>query len=242
MQFKFFPILLFIITLFISCSKSTGPDYELKSEHFDFILYDGLTAINIIEISENLGNNYNRIIDDLQLSSMPKVTAKIWSDYNNFMEAMEADIGIRYTGATGYIFGLTEFRIYYNTQSPVAAVHEFAHLVTMQINSSIANNPRWLWEAVALYENNEFVHPETLPYMVSGDYPTLDELNTDYNSSNHYIYNVGYVLLEYVVQTWGMDNVLGLIQNNGNITKLLGITIQEFESGWYQFVEDKYLN
>jgi hypothetical protein len=241
MKFKIFPFLLFL-TVFLSCSKSIDPVYELKSEHFDFILYDGLTATNITEISEELENNYNRIIDDLQLQNMPKVTVKIWSDYNNFMEAMENDIGIRYTGTTGYIFGMTEFRIYYTTQAPVAAVHEFAHLVTLQLNSSIANNPRWLWEAAALYENNEFIHPKTLPYMVSGDYPTLDELNTDYNSSNHYIYNVGYVLLEYVVQTWGMDDVIGLIQNNGNITKLLGITIQEFESGWYQFVADKYLN
>jgi hypothetical protein len=242
MQLKFTLILLFIIILLFSCSKSTDPVYEINSEHFDFILYDALTFANIIKVSEELENNYNRILDDLQVSGMPKVTVKVWSDYNNFMEAMENDIGIRYTGATGYIFGMTEFRIYYNSQSPVTAVHEFAHLVTMQINSSIANNPRWLWEAVALYENNEFVHPKTLPYMDSGDYPTLDELNIDYNSSNHYIYNLGYVLLEYVVQTWGMDNVIGLIQNNGNVTKLLGITIQEFESGWYQFIADKYLN
>ena len=243
MQFKLYPFILFIIfTQFLSCSKSTDPVCELDGEYFKFILYDGLTATNIAEISRELGNNYTRIIDDLQIQSMPKITVKIWSDYNNFLIAMENDIGVRHTGATGYIFGMTEIRIIYNNQSAVAAVHEFAHLVTMQINSSIPNNPRWLWEAVALYENNEFVNPKTLPYMVSGNYPTLKELNTDYNSSNHYIYNVGYLLLEYIVQTWGMDGVIGLVQNNGNITIRLGITIQEFESGWYQFVVHKYLN
>jgi hypothetical protein len=173
---------------------------------------------------------------------MPKVTVKIWSDYDNFMRAMEDDIGIRYVGATGYIYNMSEFRIFYNGQVAVAAVHEFAHLVSMQVNSNIANNPRWIWEAVALYENNEFVNPRTLSYMVNGNYPTLEELNTDYNSSNHYIYSVGYILLEYIVDTWGMDTVIGLIQNNGNITSLLSITIGEFESGWYEFVEQKYLN
>ena len=155
---------------------------------------------------------------------------------------MENDIGVRYTGATGYIFGMTEIRIVYNNHSPVTAVHEFAHLVTMQINNTIPNNPRWLWESVALYENNEFVNPNELSYMVSGNYPILNELNTDYNSSNHYIYDVGYILLEYIVQTWGMDGVIGLVQNNGNITNQLGITTQEFESGWYQFVVNKYMN
>ena len=78
--------------------------------------------------------------------------------------------------------------------------------------------------------------------MVSGDYPTLSELNTDYNSSNHYIYSVGYVVLEYIIDTWGMDTVIALINNNGNVSVSLGLTTQEFESGWYQFVEEKYLN
>ena len=57
-----------------------------------------------------------------------------------------------------------------------------------------------------------------------------------------FIASVGYILLEYVVETWGMDVVISLIKNNGNISNLLGITIQEFELGWYQFVENKYLN
>ncbi len=242
MKYKFFPILLFFLTIFISCSSSTDLDNELEENHFSFILYDGFSSSNIMEISKELENNYKRILDDLQVQRMPKVIVKIWADYNNFLEAMKNDIGIRYEGATGYVFGMTELRIYYTPQSAVAAVHEFAHLVTMQVNSRIPNNPRWLWEAVALYENNEFVDPKSLPYMVSGDYPTLNELNTDYNMSNHYIYSVGYVLLEYVIETWGMDVVIGLIKNNGNISNLIGITTQEFELGWYQFVEEKYLN
>lgn len=47
---------------------------------------------------------------------------------------------------------------------------------------------------------------------------------------------------EYIVETWGMDVVIGLIKNNGNISNLLGITTREFELDWYQFIEEKYLN
>jgi hypothetical protein len=112
----------------------------------------------------------------------------------------------------------------------------------MQINSTIPNNPRWLWEAVALYENDEFVNPRSLPYMVSGNYPTLDELNSDYNSGNQQIYSVGYVLLEYIVETWGMDEVIELIKSNGHISLVLGRTESEFEYGWYQYVEQTYFN
>ena len=242
MKYKFFPILLFFLIIYISCSNSTDLDNDLEEDHFDFILYDGLSKSNIKEISKELEDNYKRILKDLQVQRMPKVIVKIWADYNNFLEAMENDIGIRYEGATGYVFGMTELRIYHTPQSAIAAVHEFAHLVSMQVNSRITNNPRWLWEAVALYENREFVNPKTLPYMVSGNYPTLNDLNRDYNVSNHYIYSVGYLLLEYIIETWGMDVVISLIKNNDNISNLLGITIQEFELGWYQFVENKYLN
>jgi len=172
---------------------------------------------------------------------MPRVTIKIWADYDHFLDDMETDIGIHYNGATGYIFGPTESRLFYNAQVAPAAVHEFAHLVSMQVNITISNNPRWLWETVALYESQEFVDPKTLSYMVSGDYPTLAELNTDYNNSNHNIYQVGYVLLEYIVVTWGMDTVIDLIEHNGNIPGILVMTTRDFESGWYQFVEEKYL-
>ncbi len=242
MQFKIIIYLVLIFSLFLSCSKNTSPVEPVNKEHFEFILFDGLNNSDILQISTALEENYQRIIDDLRVSEMPKITIKIWADYNHFLDDMEADIGIRYTGATGYIFSFTEFRIFYNAQVLLAGVHEFAHLVSMQVNGTISNNPRWLWEAVALYETNEYVNPNTLSYMVSGDYPTLSELNTDYNSSTHSIYQVGYVLLEYIVDTWGMDTVIELIQNNGNLSGSLGLTDREFESGWYQFVEEEYLN
>jgi hypothetical protein len=235
-------VIILLCAFFHTCSESTQPEYNLNDDQFDFILYDGLTTSQVINVKNALENNYNRIAGDLKVTNMPKVTVKIWSDYNNFMKAMEDDIGIRYLGATGYVYGMHELRIFYNGQVAVAAVHEFAHLVSMQVNSSIANNPRWLWEAVALYENNEFVDPRTLSYMVNGDYPTLEELNADYNSGNNYIYSVGYILIEYVVNTWGTDNVISLIENNGNIPGLLAITVQEFEYGWYEFVKQKYIH
>ena len=235
-------ILLIISTIFWlnSCDICTKSN-DIAEIHFNFVLYDDLILADIPDIVEELESNYQRIIDELQVMNMPYVTVKIWRNYEKFLNAMETDIGIRYTGATGYVFGKEEIRIYYTNQAPLTAIHEFAHIVSMQINETIPNNPRWLWEAVALYVTNDFTNPKLMPYMVSGDYPDLDELNTDYNSSNHSIYNVGYVLLENIVQTWGMNIVIELIQTNGNIRSVLNMSIVEFESGWYQFIENEYL-
>ena len=233
-------ILLLTLLCLISCDYCEYAT-ELDENNFEYILFDGLTLSDISEISEELETNQHQILNTLNVINMPIVTVKIWTNYDNFLHEMEADIGIRYTGATGYVFGKEELRIYYTNQAPITAIHEFVHLVSMQINETIPNNPRWLWEAVALYLTNDFIDPKSIPNMTSGEYPNLDELNTDYNSSNHSIYNVGYVLLEYIVQTWDMNTVIRLIETNGNIREVLEITVAEFELGWYSFIESEYL-
>jgi hypothetical protein len=218
-------------------NQATAPD----EEYFIYVLYDGLELEDIAEISEELETKRDGIIDALKVDNIPKTTVKIWADYGNFLDDMEADIGTRYTGATGYVYDENEIRFYFNNYAPLTAIHEFAHIVSMHVNITIPNNPRWLWEAVALYLTDDFIHPKTLPYMVSGDYPTLSELNIDYNNSNHSIYSVGYVLLEYVVETWNMDTVIQLIETNGNLNQVLDLTTEQFELGWYSYIESDYL-
>lgn len=231
--FYFLSLLFFCIS---SCSNSVDSNDSPQNSHFKFVLYDSLSSSVISDISDELEKNYSRIINDLDVKNMFTVNVKIWGDYNNFSNVMRASIGSN-PGYIGYVYNY-EIRIFYSTDAPVIAVHEFAHIVTLQVNISIINSPRWLFEAVAIFEAHQFIDPNTLPYMVSGDYPTLYELN---DKSNDIIYNVGYILLEYVIETWGKDSVIQLIKSNGDIPATLGITFEEFESGWYQFVKEKYL-
>lgn len=236
--------ILLILILVISCTEennSTTPNNIIEEgDHFEYLLYDNLSDSDISAVSENLENNFQRIISDLGRENLPTIKVGIWQNYTNFLNAMENDIGTRYQGATGYVMSDREFRIYFNNDAPTAAVHEFAHVVSIHVNSTIPNNPRWLWEAVALYENQEFVDPGTLSYMLTGNYPSIEELNSDYNSGTK-IYSVGYVLMEYIVESWGRDKMIELILYNGNIQRVLDKTVSEFESGWHQFIESKYL-
>ena len=111
----------------------------------------------------------------------------------------------------------------------------------MSLNASFANNPRWLWETVALYENGEFVHPRTIPYLVSGAFPTLQQLNVDPNGGRQ-IYEVGYLLGEFIVSTWGRPAYLRLILSNGDVASVLGVSAANFESAWRAFVQQRYLS
>ncbi|MFC1527526.1 hypothetical protein ACFL5D_02120 [Candidatus Neomarinimicrobiota bacterium] len=236
-----YPLLLIIIII-ISCNNNVS-DYDngFDNEHFIYTLYNGLTNSDIIEISIELENNYYRILSDLHVDVMPTIRIKIWSDYSSFEQAMLDDLGQIYNGATGYLYGPEEIRMYLNHNTEMIAVHEFAHTVSMQVNPSIPNNPRWLWEAIACYEGGPFYDPKTNPYLVRGQYPNLAELNIGYNNSNRSIYSVGYVLLEYIIDTWGSNTVIELIKQNGNINTVFGTSVTDFENGWYKFIEEKYL-
>ena len=231
-----------LVLFLISCNSNDplGPE-DFNNENFSYILYGDLPTSILIPISQELNGNHTRITNDLGVENMPRVSLLLWADEEEFQADMRIRIGTNYPGATGYVTGDNEICMLNVGNLPLTAVHEFAHLVSLQVNPYIANNPRWLWESIALYESRDFVDPKTLNYMVNGDYPTLSELNTDYNLSNHQIYDVGYTILEYIIETWSVDHVISLIEENGNISAVLGLSSSDFEKGWYQFVKYKYL-
>jgi hypothetical protein len=118
-------------------------------------------------------------------------------------------------------------------------VHEFAHIVSMAVNASISNRPRWLWETVAQYESGSFIDPTRLEYMRAGRYPSIADLDAAWNTSSQ-VYEVGYVLGEFIVARWGQDGLVRLIRLNGDIPGALGVTTAELESGWHTFLHEKY--
>jgi hypothetical protein len=132
--------------------------------------------------------------------------------------------------------------MYYTGSSylPSAAVHEFTHIVSLYVDKDFANNPRWLWEAIAQYESHSFVHPKTLSYMVDGKYPTMEFLNTAQGETES-IYRVGFLIGEFIIETWGYEGMRTLIVNHGDVAKSFNLTSSEFESQWYAFVKKKYL-
>jgi hypothetical protein len=114
--------------------------------------------------------------------------------------------------------------------------------IVRDLQKQIANNPRWLWEAVAIYESGyPRFDPSKISYMKGGDYSSLTELNEDFNKGRE-IYQVGHALIEYIVRKWGSVSVVELIKTNGSIEFVLKISPEECEKGWYQYVEQTYLN
>lgn len=115
------------------------------------------------------------------------------------------------------------------------AVHEMAHCLSLAVNPGFGNNPRWLWETVAVYEAGEFVDPRTVPALVAGQPPTLAELDADV-TAGQLVDQVGHTLGEFVVARAGREGLAALIGASGNTQAVLGLSPDAFVREWYAFV------
>ena len=47
--------------------------------------------------------------------------------------------------------------------------------------------------------------------------------------------------IDYIIYKWGTDVLINLIKYRGNIKKVLGVGVSEFEEEWYEYVKEKYM-
>jgi hypothetical protein len=234
-------MILIITTLLIMCCvNSEAPIY--KTKHFQ-IFYTKLDNKNIKEIADSVENNYTRIITNLKSTELQIISIHYYTDTANFRKAMNFGpkvpawvIGITHPDSAIYMLSPNAPSEDYQPMIR-GTIHEFAHCVSGHINPTIINKPRWLWEAVAIYESNQTSDPRLLTYLINQKPPTLIELN---DLSKPYIYEVGYFIAEYLVEIKGNGVLNALIKNNGNIQQTFNMNDEEFTKQWFAFVKKKY--
>jgi hypothetical protein len=241
-----FILIVAMVMISTSCNQAvTGvppndKSFEVRTPHFVIQLTE-LDGSNSDRIQASLEQNYERITSDLQVDTLPVITVIFYQNGDEFRKA--AGMGNLPSWATS-----STRLLVVSPSSPDAGrsfeemlniiVHEFTHCVTLNINSSFANNPRWLWEGVSLYEAGQFSHPSRLTGWPS-NIPTLADLNSNWQTNTD-VYTGGYVLIEYIIQAWTKDKLIQLIRSNGNILGTLGVSVQQFEQGWLDFLITKY--
>ena len=186
-----------------------------------------------------------RIASDLGVAGMPAVTVTLYPDVDALRSAMAPIFGTLPSFASGLVTGPADIHVVSPNQSALwgygegvtAIVHEFAHCASLRANPSIANNPRWLWESIALYEAGQVVDPRTLPYMVEQRPPALAALNPLADTT---IYGVGGLIGTFVVETWGRQGLRDLVRANGAVPAALGIDEATFTARWFEWTRARY--
>jgi len=227
-----------------SAPSSAAVPETRTTDHFIFQYAAGDGAA-VTAIASRLEGEYARVIADLGVAAMPQVRVTFYADHAALESATRATAGAIPAWASGLV--TSEAAIHMMSpnapgwgpvdQVAVNAVHEFAHCVSLRINPRIANNPRWFWESVAVYEAGQRVDLGTLPYMTALSPPAFASLNT-FDTSR--VYDVGYSIAEFVASRWGRPALPALIAANGDTAAVLGMPLADFEREWFAFVRDRY--
>ncbi|HTE27040.1 gluzincin family metallopeptidase [Flavitalea sp.] len=236
MNIKFFAGLLFLA---IVCATIPKADRVYSTRHFK-IAYTALDDTNIKEIADSLEAGYPKITSQLQSGDLPIVNVHFYEN----ITALKKVFPDFPDWAVGQATGISQIHMIspnnpkqdYHTMIRNTK-HEFAHCVSLKINSTIANNPRWLWESVALYEANFPWDPRMLSYLVSQNPPSIKELN---ELGDPRLYEVGYFISEFIVESHGVLTLKSLIENNGNLKDTLNMDDETFTKQWFAFVKKKY--
>jgi len=224
---------------------------EIKTQHFTFLFSTSIDTATIIKLANALEGNYSRIGNDLKTQPSDNIETNIYAKRWRYIKA---------TGnwsASGNIEGISKLHFveqaWGESDNKKVAVHEFAHTVALKllldneaqpINSKdfdkkFSTFPTWLWEAISVYEAQQFVEPKTLPYLNNRQYPAISELNNRLKGGK--IYSCGYTIIEYILFKYGKDNLINLIKNYGDLKKTFNVADDQFCKGWYEFVKEKYL-
>lgn len=203
---------------------------SMETAHFR-LEYTAQDADKMDAYAAALEANHPRITRDLGQPNLPRITGRFFPDRASYTAATGWD-------ATGSVDGPTMFSVVASPLQLSLPVHEFVHNVALHLNPD-AYQTVWLWEATAVFEAEEFVHPATVPCLADGDLPTLAQVSVRTGDCN--IYRVGYTIVELIVERWGFAELRALIRADGDTQSVLGLSTREFEAAWEEFVEKRYL-
>jgi hypothetical protein len=225
---------------------------QIKTKHFTFRFSSSIDTTNITELADALESNYQRIGSDLVTTPADNIEVNLYARRWEYLRATKNWSG------SGSIEGTSKLHFveqaWGEPDSRKVALHEFAHTVTLKLlleqapqpldaksfDNKFATFPTWLWEAISVYEAQEFVDPKSLPYLTSGRTLTIAELNK--RTKGGKIYSCGYTIIEYILLKYRKEGLLKLIANYGDLQTTFNVTDEEFCSAWYEFVKTKYLS
>lgn len=208
------------------------------TNHFSF-LYSGIDSVSINGIAERLESSYKRILNDFKLESIPMTIVRVYPSLTSFHKGINSPNAPDNVLATA--FGKNDFRMVSPNNAGAdssmltkGVVHEFTHCVHLNIDYS-PNNPRWLWEGVAMFESDWFLNPKEVDAIKSKHYPKLNKLD------NGMEYMIGFVVIEAIKEIWGFETVINLIKKRGDIKSVVNLSDKEFENKIFDHIYKKYI-
>ncbi len=228
--------------------------YVIETEHFEIKFYsldfNEEHQLSIEKIAYSLENDYKGLAEKYKTTVDGVVKVEIHNDHDKLHIAMG------YPGAPdwacgGYAGGkvlaaaplLPTPGIDYEGLINVP-IHEYTHLLLRKINYAV---PRWLNEGIAFYEakehSKEWVETTIQDGIVKNEIPSLEYFDTGNDFQEFAVrqgYQYMYTFVEYIVWTYGYEKLNALIADPDGFENIFGLTKDEIESNWIEYITIHY--
>src|SRR5512140_289164 len=121
-------------------STSEHPTLALTTTHFR-ILAGPVDPAVTRSVADALESNYPRLVAEMRTGELSVTDVWLWQDSESFYADMQQVLGQRYQGSGGYVRGAHAVSLRVVSNTPLHAVHEFAHVVSLAVNPTFGNNP-----------------------------------------------------------------------------------------------------
>jgi len=220
-----------------------------ESQHFDF--YSTKSDIKVLDsLAITLENNYSRITNRLGIQIEKKINVKVFPNIKSF------HVAINYPDAPDWVVGssIDDELLMVSPLNPGSShtykslmqvvVHEFVHIAVYYTrgDKGMKGLPIWLNEGYAQYEAgqiNESIRKSAKSSLIKKEPPTWTQLDTV--SAMKFGYMNGYALsvtiVEFLVNTYGIDNLVLLIKEPENIEIIYGLSKDALEIQWIKYLK-----
>ena len=250
-----FAVLLIVASAYGGSAQGLDKLQELETEHF-IIKYHDLDDSTLSMIVEEAENAYNKVSSDLGYSPDNKTVIQVgtdgedfeWGKWSGFYEIHSEII---------YVQSPTQNKLNrwgdYRNAIKGSITHEFSHHI---ISAGYKTRfPEWLNEGTATYEAQDSIEHfsayrkfkkaaaknELHPLGEMDIFALLDD------NDRFLAYIESYTVVEYIVSTYGHDALADLLKARRDnpdmhevIKDTLGVSYEDFELGWMNFVKEKY--
>jgi hypothetical protein len=221
--------------------------YSYNTEHFIFES-SPLDSAQIPELGNHLESKYQNLLADFNIDKLPTTKIRIYPDFHSYHNAVLTPNAPKWQ--RGRAWRSDEIRML----SPITAkketgedvqlnevvLHEFIHCIHLSMIKNASRVPGWLWEGLAMYKGccQWTKNPTDLAYIKNKKYPSLRQIEND--RTFQLKYDLGYFIIKFLEQKYGWETILQLIKENGDIQKVLNISIKDFEKEFYRYLENDF--
>lgn len=241
----------FVLLIIPKLSGQDADSLKLEKESRHFAFYAEKGDIEVLDpLAITLENNYARITDRLGIQIGKKIRVKVFPDLESFHAA------IQYPDAPDWVVGsciddellmvspLRPGSMHTYESVMQVIVHEFAHIAVYyaRAEKGFTTFPTWLNEGYAQYEAgqiNDRVRKSVKTSLAGKAPPTWARLGAasmmEFGSMNGYGLSV--TIVEFLVDTYGMDKLVLLIKEPEQIQSIYGLSTEALEKQWIEYIQ-----